>query len=74
MASFESVTDAKGGSARSLVLSAGGQFDQLLSEVERFRRISTGCEPWEIRMSQDLARQVNLAEKQSMAQKDLSLF
>ncbi len=64
-----------GGSARSLVLSAGGQFDQLLSEVERalegLARVAN--HDGEIRMSQDLARQVNLAEKQSMAQKDAYL-
>ena len=63
------------GSARSLVLSAGGQFDQLLSEVERalegLARVAN--HDGEIRMSQDLARQVNLAEKQSMAQKDAYL-
>ena len=64
-----------GGSARSLVLSAGGQFDQLLSEVERalegLARVAN--HDGEIRMSQDLARQFNLAEKQSMAQKDAYL-
>ena len=61
-----------GGSARSLVLSAGGQFDQLLAEVDRaldgLARVTN--HDGEIRMSQDLARQFNLAEKQSMAQKD----
>ena len=64
-----------GGSARSLVLSAGGQFDQLLSEVDRaldgLARVSN--HDGEVRMSQDLARQFNLAEKQSMAQKDAYL-
>ena len=64
-----------GGSARSLVLSAGGQFDQLLAEVDRaldgLARVTN--HDGEIRMSQDLARQFNLAEKQSMAQKDAYL-
>ena len=64
-----------GGSARSLVLSAGGQFDRLLAEVDRaldgLARVTN--HDGEIRMSQDLARQFNLAEKQSMAQKDAYL-
>jgi len=64
-----------GGSARSLVLSAGGQFDQLLSEVDRaldgLARVAN--HDGEVRMSQDLARQFNLAEKQSKAQKDAYL-
>ena len=64
-----------GGSARSLVRSAGGQFDQLLAEVDRaldgLARVTN--HDGEIRMSQDLARQFNLAEKQSMAQKDAYL-
>ncbi|MEL0223385.1 MAG: ATP-dependent chaperone ClpB [Gammaproteobacteria bacterium] len=64
-----------GGSARSLVLSAGGQFDQLLAEVDRaldgLARVAN--HDGEVRMSQDLARQFNLAEKQSMAQKDAYL-
>ncbi len=64
-----------GGSARSLILSAGGQFDQLLAEVDRaldgLARVSN--HDGEVRMSQDLARQFNLAEKQSMSQKDAYL-
>jgi ATP-dependent Clp protease ATP-binding subunit ClpB len=64
-----------GGSARSLVLSAGGQFDQLLAEVDRaldgLARVAN--HDGEVRMSPDLARQFNLAEKQSMAQKDAYL-
>ena len=64
-----------GGSARPLVLSAGGQFDHLLAEVDRaldgLARVTN--HDGEIRMSQDLARQFNLAEKQSMAQKDAYL-
>jgi ATP-dependent Clp protease ATP-binding subunit ClpB len=63
------------GSARSLVLSAGGQFDQLLAGVDRaldgLARVAN--HDGEVRMSQDLARQFNLAEKQSMAQKDAYL-
>ncbi|MEC8126219.1 MAG: ATP-dependent chaperone ClpB [Pseudomonadota bacterium] len=65
----------QGGSAPSLVVSAGGQFDQLLNEVERalegLARVAN--HDGEVRMSQDLARQFNLAEKQSMAQKDAYL-
>jgi ATP-dependent Clp protease ATP-binding subunit ClpB len=61
-----------GGSGRFLVLSAGGQFDQLLAEVDRaldgLARVAN--HDGEVRMSQDLARLFNLAEKQSMAQKD----
>lgn len=64
-----------GGSARSLILSAGGQFDQLLAEVDRaldgLARVSN--HDGEVRMSQDLVRQFNLAEKQSMSQKDAYL-
>ena len=64
-----------GGLARSLVLSAGGQFDQLLAEVDHtldgLARVTN--HDGEIRMSQDLTRQFNLAEKQSMAQKDAYL-
>jgi ATP-dependent Clp protease ATP-binding subunit ClpB len=64
-----------GGSARSLVLSAGGQFEKLLAEVDRaldgLARVAN--HDGEVRMSQDLARQFNLAEKQSMAQKDAYL-
>ena len=65
----------QGGSARSLVLSAGGQFDQLLSEVDRALDGSARVanHDGEVRMSQDLARQFNLAERQSMAQKDAYL-
>lgn len=64
-----------GGSGRFLVLSAGGQFDQLLAEVDRaldgLARVAN--HDGEVRMSQDLARLFNLAEKQSMAQKDAYL-
>ena len=64
-----------GNSARSLVLSAGGQFDRLIVEVDRaldgLARVAN--HDGEVRMSQDLARQFNLAEKQSMAQKDAYL-
>jgi ATP-dependent Clp protease ATP-binding subunit ClpB len=64
-----------GGSARSLVLSAGGQFEKLLAEVDGaldgLARVAN--HDGEVRMSQDLARQFNLAEKQSMAQKDAYL-
>jgi len=63
------------GSARSLIQAAGGQFDRLLAEVDRgldgLARVSN--HDGEVRMSQDLARQLNLAEKQSMAQKDTYL-
>lgn len=63
------------GSARSLIQTAGGQFDRLLAEVDRgldgLARVSN--HDGEVRMSQDLARQLNLAEKQSMAQKDAYL-
>ncbi len=63
------------GSARSLIQAAGGQFDRLLAEVDRgldgLARVSN--HDGEVRMSQDLARQLNLAEKQSMAQKDAYL-
>jgi len=61
-----------GGSARSLVLNSGGKFDRVRSEVDRaLDGLARSTDhDGEIRMSQDLARQFNLAEKQSMAQKD----
>lgn len=61
-----------GGSARSLVLTAGGQFDLLLAEADRAldRMARLENHDGEVRISQDLARQFNLAEKQSMSQKD----
>ena len=64
-----------GGSARSLVQAAGGQFDLLLAEVDRALDGMARVEnhDGEVRMSQDLARQFNLAEKQSMALKDAFL-
>ena len=64
-----------GGSARALVLFAGGHFDQLLAEVDRALDglAQVANHDGEVRMSQDLARQFNLAEKQSMAQKDAYL-
>ena len=64
-----------GGSSRSLVVAAGGQFDLLLAEVDRALDGMAQVEnhDGEVRMSQDLARQFNLAEKQSMAQKDTFL-
>ena len=64
-----------GGSARSLVVTAGGQFDLLLTEVDRALDGMARVEnhDGEVRISQDLARQFNLAEKQSMAQKDAFL-
>ncbi|MDP7403637.1 MAG: Clp protease N-terminal domain-containing protein, partial [Gammaproteobacteria bacterium] len=62
----------RGGSARSLVLAAGGQFDLLLAEADRAldRMARLENHDGEVRISQDLARQFNLAEKQSMSQKD----
>lgn len=72
---LKSLLTQSGGSARALVLSAGGHFDQLLAEVDRaldgLARVAN--HDGEVRMSQDLARQFNLAEKQSMAQKDAYL-
>ncbi len=64
-----------GGSARSLVLTAGGQFDLLLAEADRALNRMARLEnhDGEVRISQDLARQFNLAEKQSMSQKDAFL-
>ena len=64
-----------GGSARSLVLTAGGQFDLLLAEADRAldRMARLENHDGEVRISQDLARQFNLAEKQSMSQKDAFL-
>ena len=75
MASFKSVAHPKWWFGTFPSLSAGGQFDQLLAEVDRaldgLARVTN--HDGEIRMSQDLARQFNLAEKQSMAQKDAYL-
>ena len=63
------------GSARSLIAAAGGHHDRLISEVGRaldgLARVTN--HDGEVRMSQELARQFNLAEKQSMSQKDAYL-
>ena len=64
-----------GGSARSLVATAGGRPDLLLAAADRALTKMARVEnhDGEVRISQDLARQFNLAEKQSMAQKDAFL-
>ena len=63
------------GSARSLIAAAGGHHDRLIAEVDRaldgLSRVTN--HDGEVRMSQELARQFNLAEKQSMSQKDAYL-
>jgi len=63
------------GSARSLIAAAGGHHDRLIAEVDRaldgLARVTNY--DGEVRMSQELARQFNLAEKQSMSQKDAYL-
>ena len=63
------------GSARSLIAAAGGHQARLISEVDRaldgLARVTN--HDGEVRMSQELARQFNLAEKQSMSQKDAYL-
>ena len=63
------------GSARSLIAAAGGHHDRLIAEVDRaldgLARVTN--HDGEVRMSQELARQLNLAEKQSMSQKDAYL-
>ncbi|MDA0893817.1 MAG: ATP-dependent chaperone ClpB [Proteobacteria bacterium] len=63
------------GSARSLIAAGGGHHDRLIAEVDRaldgLARVTN--HDGEVRMSQELARQFNLAEKQSMSQKDAYL-
>ena len=63
------------GSARSLIAAAGGHHDRLIAEVDRvlngLARVTN--HDGEVRMSQELARQFNLAEKQSLSQKDAYL-
>ena len=63
------------GSARSLIAATGGHHDRLIAEVDRaldgLARVTN--HDGEVRMSQELARQFNLAEKQSMSQKDAYL-
>ena len=63
------------GSARSLIAAAGGHHDRLIAQVDRaldgLARVTN--HDGEVRMSQELARQFNLAEKQSMSQKDAYL-
>jgi len=63
------------GSVRSLIAAAGGHHDRLIAEVDRaldgLARVTN--HDGEVRMSQELARQFNLAEKQSMSQKDAYL-
>ena len=62
-------------SARSLIAAAGGHHDRLIAQVDRaldgLARVTN--HDGEVRMSQELARQFNLAEKQSMSQKDAYL-
>jgi len=72
---LKALLSQSGGSARSLVATAGGQPDLLLSEADRAltRMARVENHDGEVRISQDLARQFNLAEKQSMAQKDAFL-
>ena len=57
MAPLKALLTQSGGSARALVLSAGGHFDQLLAEVDRaldgLARVAN--HDGEVRMSQDLA-------------------
>lgn len=62
-------------SAQSLVISAGGRVDALLQAVDQAldQLPKIAAHDGEIRISQDLGRQINLAEKQSMAQKDSHL-
>lgn len=63
------------GSAGSLVIAAGGQIDVLFKAIDTaldaLPRIAQ--HDGEVRVGQDLMRQINLAEKQSMAQKDSHL-
>ena len=63
------------GTAASLVLQSGGQVERLRQEVDRalegLARVTQ--HDGEVRLSVDLGRQMNLAEKQSMAQKDTHL-
>ena len=63
------------GTAASLVLQSGGQVERLRQEVDRalegLARVTQ--HDGEVRLSSDLGRQMNLAEKQSMAQKDTHL-
>ena len=63
------------GTAASLVLQSGGQVERLRQEVDRalegLARVTQ--HDGEVRLSADLGRQMNLAEKQSMAQKDTHL-
>ncbi|RZO81005.1 MAG: ATP-dependent chaperone ClpB [Litorivicinaceae bacterium] len=63
------------GSARSLIAAAGGHHDRLIAQVDRaldgLARVTN--HDGEVRMSQELACQFNLAEKQSMSQKDAYL-
>jgi ATP-dependent Clp protease ATP-binding subunit ClpB len=63
------------GSTKPLVVQAGGQVDHLRQEVDRaldgLARVAN--HDGEVRISQDLGRQMNLAEKQSMSQKDSHL-
>lgn len=62
-------------SARSLVIAAGGRVDALLEKIDQAldQLPKIAAHDGEVRISQDLGRQLNLAEKQSMAQKDSHL-
>lgn len=60
------------GSTQSLILNAGGQVERLKQEIDvalsRLGRVAH--HDGEVRISADLSRQINLADKQAMAQKD----
>jgi len=60
------------GSTQALIVQSGGDLGRLRQEIDRalegLARVSN--HDGEVRLSQDLGRQMNLAEKQSMAQKD----
>ena len=64
-----------GGSSNSLLVSAGGQMDRLIAKIDSAldEMARVPGHDREIRMSQDLVRQFNIAEKRSMAQKDMYL-
>ena len=64
-----------GGSSKILIGSAGGQVNRLIAEIGRSLDglAKVVSQDTEVRMSQDLGRQLDLAEKQSIAQKDTYL-
>ncbi|MDB9863259.1 ATP-dependent chaperone ClpB [Litorivicinus sp.] len=69
---LKALIDQKASCVKPLVLAAGGRIDVLIDEVdlELNRSARVANHDGEVQVSRELGRQMNLAEKQAMAQKD----